>query len=132
MSAPPPASLTIQQAHQLYEQLTGQRLRLRYDRERLWFDWLRAGHTLPDLRRVIAYLQREILAGRRNVGALKLLNLLQPDRFEEDLQISRVRLHPPPAPRPTPPPTPTLNPQQRERRRQRALHCLRQIKASLP
>ncbi len=29
---------------------------------------------------------------RRNIGALKLSNLLQLDRFEEDLHISRVRL----------------------------------------
>ena len=56
----------------------------------------RASHR--DLRRVIVYLQREIREGRRNVGALKLSNLLQPDRFEEDLNIRSVRLEPlPPA-----------------------------------
>ena len=38
------------------------------------------------------YLQKEIHAGRRNVGALKISNLLQLDRSEEDLNISRVRL----------------------------------------
>ena len=32
---------------------------------------------------------------RRNVGALKLSDLLQLDRFEEDLHLSRVRLKPP-------------------------------------
>jgi hypothetical protein len=45
-------------------------------------------------------LQREIRHGRRNVGALKLSNLLQPDRFEEDLNISRVTLSPPKPPNP--------------------------------
>src|SRR3974390_1083205 len=83
--------------HQLYCHLTGQSLRLGFDRERQWYEWLRAGFTPEDLRRVVGYLQREIREGRRNVGALKLSNLLQPDRFEEDLQISRVRLRPPPS-----------------------------------
>ena len=91
-----PLALSIQQAHQLYCQLTGQTLRLAFDRERMWYELLRAGYSLADLRAVIAYLQREIRAQRRNVGALKLSNLLQPDRFEEDLQISRVSLRAPP------------------------------------
>ena len=130
-ATPPPVdAVAIAQAHQLYCQLTGQTLRLAFDRERMWYEILRAGHTLQDLRCVITYLQREILAQRRNVGALKLSNLLQPDRFEEDLQISRVRLAAPPRPKPAPP-QPTLTPEQREQGRQRALECLRQIKATL-
>jgi hypothetical protein len=36
----------------------------------------------------VRYLQEEIRASRRNVGALKLSNLLQLDRFEEDLNIT--------------------------------------------
>jgi len=92
--APPPVdAAAILQAHQLYGQLTGQSLRLGFDRERMWFETLRAGYSLDDVRTVIGYLQREIRAQRRNVGALKLSNLLQPDRFEEDLQISRLCLH---------------------------------------
>jgi hypothetical protein len=122
----------IHQAHQLYCQLTGQPLRLAFDRERMWFELLRTGYTLTDLRAVILYLQREIRAQRRNVGGLKLSNLLQPDRFEEDLQIGRVRLRacPPPAP-PPPPPAPPLSPEQAQQGRQRALQCLQQIKAVL-
>src|SRR5512136_955003 len=120
----------IQQAHQLYCQLTGQSLRLAFDRERMWYELLRAGYTRQDLRLVLTYLQREIRAQRRNIGALKLSNLLQPDRFEEDLQISRVRLRPPPPIQP-PPSLPFLTPAQQEQGRQRALQCLRQIKATL-
>lgn len=120
----------IEQAHQLYGQLTGQCLSLGFDRERMWFELLRQGHSLEDLRTVIVYLQREIRAQRRNVGALKLSNLLQPDRFEEDLQISRVRLRPSPPP-PPPPAPPALSPEELEHRRQRGLHCLREIKARL-
>lgn len=121
----------ILQAHQLYCHLTGQSLRLGFDRERLWYELLRAGYGLEDLRSVIAYLQREIRAQRRNVGALKLSNLLQPDRFEEDLQISRVRLRAP-SPLPPPPPSaPVLSPCEQQRGRQRALECLRQIRTAL-
>ncbi|RPH75785.1 hypothetical protein EHM76_00875 [bacterium] len=132
MSASPlPEATTIDQTHQLYCRLTGQTLRLAFDRERLWFELLRAGYTLQDVRSVILYLQREIRAQRRNVGALKLSNLLQLDRFEEDLQISRVRLCPPTTPAPPPPTPPALTPEQQQQGRQRALQCLRQIRAVL-
>lgn len=130
-ASPQPDAAAIDQAHQLYCQLTGQTLRLAFDRERQWFELLRAGYTLQDVRAVILYLQREIRAQRRNVGALKLSNLLQPDRFEEDLQISRVRLHPPRLPAPPPPTPPPLTPAQQQQGRQRALQCWRQIKAGL-
>jgi len=75
-------------------------------------------------------LQREIRHTGRNVGALKLSNLLQLDRLEEDLNISRVRLRseaPPPAARLSP----TCSPAEQERGRQRALAQLRQIKDQL-
>jgi len=121
----------ISQAHQLYCQWTGQSLRLGFDRERMWYELLRQGYGLEDLRRVITYLQREIRAGRRNVGALKLSNLLQPDRFEEDLQISRVRLGSPPPSRPALPSPSPLSAAQQQAGRQRALEYCRQIKATL-
>ena len=94
----------LRATHQLYCQLTGQKLSLRFDRERLWYEFLRAGFSAQDLKSVVAYLQKEIRASRRNVGALKLSNLLQLDRFEEDLNISSVRLRsapPPQSPRST-------------------------------
>lgn len=129
--APPVDAQAIAQAHALYCQLTGQSLSLGFDRERMWFELLRAGYSLEDLRRVISYLQREIRAQRRNVGALKLSNLLQLDRFEEDLSISRVRLR---APAPAPPVSLTvrsLSVTDQQRGRQRALECLRQLKDAL-
>ena len=61
MNPPLDASL-IAQAHGLYCRLTGQSLALRYDRERLWYEVLRAGHTLADVEHLIRYLQREIRA----------------------------------------------------------------------
>jgi hypothetical protein len=118
----------IVQAHELYCQLTGQTLRLDYVRERQWYELLRQGFTLEQVRRVILYLQREIREGRRNVGALKLSNLLQPDRFEEDLNIRRVRLQPPP---PQSPAKPVLSLLDQERGRTQALKYLQQLKRSL-
>jgi ABC-type sugar transport system permease subunit len=77
-----------------------------------------AGFNAADLRRVIAYLQKEIRAARRNIGALKLSNLLQLDRFEEDLNVSRMRLKTPaqrPDPTPEATPLPLIDGQQRNR-----------------
>ena len=123
----------IQQAHALYCRLTGQRVSLRFDRERLWYELFHAGFNEADLQRLIRYLQREIREGRRNVGALKLSNLLQLDRFEEDLNISRVRLTAPPLRLQTPTAlrSPIGSPAEQERGRQRALEQLRQLKANL-
>jgi hypothetical protein len=119
----------IQQAHALYCRLTGQRVSLRFDRERLWYELFHAGFNEADLQRVIRYLQREIREGRRNIGALKLSNLLQIDRFEEDLNISRVQLY---APKPSPPTqaspgSPT--PEEKDAARQRALQLLAKLRA---
>lgn len=123
----------VEQIHQTYCRLTGQNLSLRFDRERLWFEFLRAGFTLADLIQVVRYLQKEIRHTRRNVGALKLSNLLQPDRFEEDLNISRVRLSPPPLKAATAAALlpPACSPAEQERGRQRALEQLRQLRQTL-
>jgi len=130
MNSPLPAQL--QQLHQTYCRLTGQNLTLRFDRERLWFEFHRAGFTLADLIQVVRYLQKEIRHTRRNVGALKLSNLLQLDRFEEDLNISRVRLTPQPALPQTPvAPTPSCSPDEQDRGRQKALAQLRDLKNKL-
>ena len=119
----------IQQAHALYCQLTGQRVGLRFDRERLWFELFRAGFTEADVQTVIRYLQREIRQGRRNVGALKLSNLLEPDRFEEDLNISRVALRPPEPAKPGLPAPLPPNPQEQEAARKRGLEMLARFRA---
>jgi hypothetical protein len=123
----------LRATHELYCQLTGQKLTLRFDRERLWFEFLRAGFSAEELKIVVAYLQKEIRASRRNVGALKLSNLLQLDRFEEDLNISKVRLRgapPSDSSRSTldpPPPTPA----QLQNLRQRAKAALARLRQEL-
>ncbi len=130
--SPPSIPEQLEQLHQTYCRLTGQNLSLRFDRERLWFEFLRAGFTLADLNQVVGYLQKEIRHARRNVGALKLSNLLQLDRFEEDLNISRVRLTPPArTPQKSLVVVPTCSPAEQERGRQRALEQLRELKEKL-
>ena len=104
-----------------------------YDRQRAWYELLRTGFTLEDIRRVIRYLQREIRCERRNVGALKLRNLLQVDQFEEDLNISRVLLAPQPkrvvsTPLELPPP---MKPEQLQRKRSEVAQQLNQLRESL-
>jgi len=133
MNGPSPAiPAQLEQLHQTYCRLTGQNLSLRFDRERLWFEFLRAGFTLADLVQVVRYLQKEIRHARRNVGALKLSNLLQLDRFEEDLNISRVCLTAPAPNLPRPAAVaPTYSPAEQERGRPRALEQLRQLKEKL-
>ena len=122
----------LEQLHQTYCALTGQNLSLRFDRERLWFEFHLAGFTLADLNQVVRYLQKEIRHSRRNVGALKLSNLLQLDRFEEDLHISRVRLTAQP-PHPNPPLVrpPTCAPAEQERAHHDALQHLAELKEKL-
>ena len=117
-------SQSVRELHELYCHWTAQTLSLRFDRERLWYEFLSAGFSAEDLKRVVTYLQKEIRTERRNIGALKLSNLLQLDRFEEDLNISRVRLKPAAShPRPTVQPAP--EPQIDEQQRQRILDQLR-------
>jgi len=133
MNSPVALLAQLQELHQTYCQLTGQNLAWRFDRERRWGEFLHAGFTRADLVQVIGYLQKEIRHTRRNVGALKLSNLLQLDRFEEDLNISRVRLIAPPPPHQPPAALqpPTCSPAEQERGRQRALEQLRQLKQTL-
>jgi len=124
----------LRATHQLYCQLTGQKLSLRFDRERLWYEFLRAGFSTDDLKSVVAYLQKEIRASRRNVGALKLSNLLQLDRFEEDLNISRVRLRSAPpsqSPRSTPTDPSPATPAQLQDLRQQAKAAFARLRQQL-
>ena len=90
-------SQSVRELHELYCHWTAQTLSLRFDRERLWYEFLRAGFSAVDLKRVLTYLQKEIRAQRRNIGALKLSNLLQLDRFEEDSTLAASVLSPQPS-----------------------------------
>jgi hypothetical protein len=45
----------LRATHELYCHLTGQKLTLRFDRERLWYEFLRAGFSDDDLKTVVAF-----------------------------------------------------------------------------
>jgi hypothetical protein len=126
----------VRQLHTIYCQMTSQELPLRYDRERLWHDWLRAGFDANDLRELLNCLIADIRSARRNPGALRLSNLLQPDRFEEDLHLYRMRTKQrtnstAPKPACTVPKQPPLTEAEDLAMRQRALVALAKIRDSL-
>lgn len=43
-----------------------------------------------DAELIVRYLKREIGRDKRNLGALKLVNFLQPDNFDADLAIAKM------------------------------------------
>jgi hypothetical protein len=78
----------IEQLHALYVALSGQDIPLNMDRERVWFDWVKAGFSADDLRIVVRGIRNGIKEGKRNHGALKFSNLIgMADHFEEDLAL---------------------------------------------
>lgn len=124
----PPSDLVprIERLHRWFCEATGQKLSL-LGRERYWWVWINAGFTDQDLETVVEHLRREIRRRNRNAGALKLMNLLDPERFEDDLNQTRLKASgslPPidPAthahsnpPRPETPPPPQASPEQLKR-----------------
>lgn len=79
----------IERLHGWFCEATGQKLGLA-GRERYWWTWINAGFSDGDLETVVSHLRREIRKGNRNAGALKLVNLLDPERFEDDLNQTRL------------------------------------------
>lgn len=65
--------------------------------ERLWLGFFKAGYNGHQLAAVIQYLRRQIAQSKRNIGSLKLTNLLQISeegslvKFSEDLALSGYR-----------------------------------------
>jgi hypothetical protein len=92
--SPEPSRERIQSLHQWYCAAMGTPLPLNMAFERYWFDWLSAGYNGPQLRKVMNYLRRQIAAQKRNEGALKLSNLLNPETFAEDLALAGASFDP--------------------------------------
>lgn len=62
--------------------------------ERQWYEFLKL-FTEDDFKRVFHYLRARIRTKERNQGALKLSNMLQPDKFAEDLAMARTNINKP-------------------------------------
>ena len=83
----------ITELHTAYCQATGFDLPLRFDRQRTWFDYEKAGFTKEDLQLVIKWIRRQF--GRNNgysPTSLRFSTLLQLDYFEEKLMLARQEL----------------------------------------
>lgn len=60
-------------------------------RERGWYDFIQAGHTLLELEEVILWIKKRIHQGKRDIGALRFRTLIaQLDVFEEELAMARA------------------------------------------
>jgi len=72
--------------HKLYCQLSGFDLRYNIDRERAWYEYIKAGFTAEDLRLVLAHLRHGVIHGGRYPGCMGFTRLIwNLDKFEEDL-----------------------------------------------
>ena len=91
----------IEKLHSLYNGLTGFNLSMRYDRERAWYEYLKAGFTTNDLQLVILHLKAGIKRKERHSGCLKFSNLCEHlPFFEEELELaknSKLLTKPPPS-----------------------------------
>jgi hypothetical protein len=88
------AEAAIAELHVWYGERTGVNTKLCFA-QRLWFELLRSYGYRADLLKldaeiVIRHLKSEIAREKRNIGALKPVNFLQPDNFDADLAIARV------------------------------------------
>jgi hypothetical protein len=82
----------VKDLHQTYCSATGMTLRLDFERERNWFDFIRRGFTPRDLSDMIRDIRWGIKQGNRHPGALRFSNLVvQVDMFEEQLALLRSR-----------------------------------------
>jgi hypothetical protein len=84
----------VREFHALFEQLSGTKFTLDWCRMDAWRQFINyrrhEPYTHDDLRLVWRFLKKQIVAGKRNAGALKFRNLIQnPDYFEEDLAEAR-------------------------------------------
>jgi hypothetical protein len=91
-----PDDQTITELHAAYCQATGFDLPLRFDRQRVWHDFDKAGFTKEDLLLVIKWIRQQF---GKNSGygptSLRMSTLLfRLDDFEEKLMLARKELRP--------------------------------------
>lgn len=105
--------MRIEAIHGWYVEATGTKLGLAAF-ERRWFEFLKEFNE-SEFRAVFAYLRKQVKHDKRNAGALKLTNLLDVERFAEDLALTQTNLHKPlPGHKPKPVPEGKFVPATRE------------------
>ena len=89
----------VSRLHAEFAALTGRREHIRFH-ERSW-DYLlgefyqgNVDTMMADLRLIVRYLKKQLGIQKRNPGCLKLLNFLQPDRWDADLNEARTMFPP--------------------------------------
>lgn len=94
MNPTPVTPERVASIHKLFVELTGRELILDLAgyRSMQWAEWFSHGYTEQDLRDVVAYIRKGIMAGRRHEGALKFVNLIGDSmRFGDDLAELRAQ-----------------------------------------
>jgi len=81
----------LRQLHEIYRHDTGLEISYRYDRERAWYEFDKAGFTQDDLRLVLSYLKFQIKANNWHPSCLGFSNIIHRlDKFEEYLALART------------------------------------------
>lgn len=93
-------NIDLERLHADYVKFTGLDIRLTATRESTWAEWLRFRRhdpfTSEDLELVVKYLKKEIKAGHRFPPSLFFNKLIgNPDYFEEDLAMAKVKARKP-------------------------------------
>lgn len=81
----------IETLHKVYCQFSGFDISIGYDRERAWYEYIKAGYDAEDLRLVLIHLKRGIKSGNRNPGCLRFRYLIENLKdFDEELAMARA------------------------------------------
>ncbi len=76
--------------HALYCSLTGREITFDMPALSRWEQWTARGWTEADLRLVVGFINRKITKEERRIESLRLHNLIDTARFEDDLQDARA------------------------------------------
>lgn len=85
----PPTTAQTQSLHTLWMSLAKQTQPYSWTCHFRWETWLGHGWTEADLKLVVDYIWKRVKAGKRERESFKLSNLLEPDRFSEDLSMAK-------------------------------------------
>lgn len=119
----------IEKAHARYNELTGGKLPLMDNGRRCWFDYFKAGFTEKDFERVFKFVRWRINNQKMPLESLKLWNLIEPEKFGNNLNMAHTETKKP-SQSAVEPEFHTIKPKTPEEQAasQRALESLRQFR----